>query len=214
MDDRPNKPSKRKPAKSAHPSQEEKEAMTAVLEKARLKDERPVVQPIPLDPPPNFELPVGDLGTAAPPHNNFSSDVAAALNVDPNGYDYGGRYGGYQATPYNSTLLDDSECDSRAEYIHHATGRVPSAPGYATYSVPFFDPDAYGQGHRASSAAPPRESRAPRALDQMQQILEGIKRATSACTLAIQSFVGQGELILVSLISLEFLGFSDFRFTQ
>jgi hypothetical protein len=71
------------------------EALTAILEKARLKDERPVVQPIPLGPPPNFEPPVGDLGTAAPPHNNFSSNVAAASNVDPDGYDYGGRYGGY-----------------------------------------------------------------------------------------------------------------------
>jgi hypothetical protein len=59
MDDRPNKPSKRKPAKSAHPSQEEKEAMMATLEKARLKDERPAVQSVPLEPP-NFELPVGD----------------------------------------------------------------------------------------------------------------------------------------------------------
>jgi hypothetical protein len=144
MNDRPNKPSKRKPAKSAHPSQEEKEAMTAEFKKARLKDDRSLVQPSPLDQLSHFEPPVGDLGTAAPPHNNFSSDVAAASNVDPDGYDYGGRYGGYQATRFNSTLLDDRECDSRAEYIHHATRRVPSAPGYATYSVPFSDPDAYG----------------------------------------------------------------------
>jgi hypothetical protein len=47
----------------------------------------------------------------------------------------------------------------------------------------------------------------------MQQILEGIERATSASTLAIQLFVAQGELILVYLISLKFLGFSDFLFT-
>jgi hypothetical protein len=213
MDDRPNKPSKRKLAKSAHPSQEEKEAMTATLEKARLKDERPMVQPIPLKPPPNFEPPVGDLGTPAPLHNDFSSNVAAASNVDPDGYDYWGRYGGYQATCFNSTLLDDRECDSRVEYIHHATQHVPSALGYATYLAPFSDPDAYGQGHYASSTAPPRESPAPRALDWMQQILEGIERATSASTLAIQSFVGQGELILVYLNLLKFLGFSDFRFT-
>jgi hypothetical protein len=65
MDDRPSKPSKRKLAKSAQPSHEEKEAMTAELEKARLKDERPLVQPTPLEPPPRFEPPVGDLGTAS-----------------------------------------------------------------------------------------------------------------------------------------------------
>jgi hypothetical protein len=41
MDDHPNKPSKRKLSKSAQPSHEEKEAMTAELEKVRLKDDRP-----------------------------------------------------------------------------------------------------------------------------------------------------------------------------
>jgi hypothetical protein len=71
MDDCPSKPLKRKPAKSAQPSSEEKEAMTEELEKARLKDERPAVQPTPLEPPPHFHLPVGDLGTAAPPQNDF-----------------------------------------------------------------------------------------------------------------------------------------------
>jgi hypothetical protein len=34
-------------------------------------------------------------------------------------------------------------------------------------------------------------------LDRMQQILEGIECATSASSLAIQVFVGQGELIIV-----------------
>jgi hypothetical protein len=138
---------------------------------------------------------VGDSGTSAPPLNEYSSEVAAVPKVDMD-YDYGGRYGGYQATRFNSTLLDDRECDSRAEYIHHATRRFPSAPGYVTYSAPFSDPDAYGQGHCASSAAPPRERPAPRALDRMQQILEGIERATSASSIAIQSFVGQGELFI------------------
>jgi hypothetical protein len=211
MDDRPNKSSKWKPAKSAHPSQEEKEAMTAELEKARFKDEWPSVQPIPLESPPHFELPVGDLGTAAPPLNDFSSNMAAASNVHPDGYDYGGRYGGYQATRFNSTMLDDRECDARAEYIHHATRRVPSVPGYVgSYSSPFTDPNAYGQGHHASSTAPRRESPVPQALDWMQEILESNERATSASSLAIQSFVGQGELILDYLISLKFLGFRNF----
>jgi hypothetical protein len=121
MDDR-QKPSKRKPAKSAHPSQEEKEAMTVTLEKARLKDERPAVQSSPLEPP-NFEPPAGDLGTAAPPLE-YSSEVAAAPNADMD-YDYGGCYGGYQAPRFNSTLLNDRECDSRAEYFHHVFCQRP-----------------------------------------------------------------------------------------
>jgi hypothetical protein len=131
MDDRPNKPSKRKPAKSAQPSNKEKEVMTAELEKARLKDEQPLVQPTPLEPPPHFEPPVGDLGTAAPPLNDYHSNEAAASDVGPDGYNYGGSYGGYQATRFNSSQLDDHECDARAEYNFHASRRVSSAPGYA-----------------------------------------------------------------------------------
>jgi hypothetical protein len=46
MDDRLSK-LKRKSVKSAQPSQEEKEAMMATLEKALLKDDRSVVQAVP-----------------------------------------------------------------------------------------------------------------------------------------------------------------------
>jgi hypothetical protein len=193
MDDRQNKPSKRKPVKSSY---EEKEAMTAELEKAHLKDDRPSVQPTPLEPP-HFEPPVGDLGTAAPPYE-VSSHEAAASNAYPEGYDYGGHYGGYQATRFNSTQLDDRECDAGAEYRYHQATRCPtSAPGYVgAYSAPFNDPNAYGQGHHASNAAPQGESQAPQALNRMQRILENIERATSASSLHIKSFFGQGELIL------------------
>jgi hypothetical protein len=190
MDDRLSKP-KRKPAKSAHPSQEEKEAMTASLEKARLKEVRPAAQPTPLEPP-SFEPPVESSGTAAPPPTDFPDTAAAQVD-----YDYRGRYGGVQPTRYNSTAMDDQENDARAKYIYqqgrHIRSATSSAPGYpAYYSVPFYEPNAYGQGHRVSTA-PQRENPLP-ALDRMQQILEGIERATNASSLAIQSFVGQGEL--------------------
>jgi hypothetical protein len=194
MDDRPNKPSKRKLAKSAQPSHEEKKAMTVELEKARLKDDRPSVQPAPLEP--HFEPPVGDLGTAAPPYVDNSSHEAAASNIYPEGYDYGGRYGGYQATRFKSSQLDDRECDARAEYNYQVSRRPTSAPGYVgSYSAHFNDPNAYGQGHRASNAASQGESPAPQALNRMQRILESIERAMSASSLHIQLFFGQGELL-------------------
>jgi hypothetical protein len=85
MDERSNKSSKRKPAKTSHPSHEEKEVMMAELEKARLKS----VQPAPLEPPQVSMPPVGDLGTAAPPYKDASSNMAAASNVYPEGYNYG-----------------------------------------------------------------------------------------------------------------------------
>jgi hypothetical protein len=117
MDDCFSKP-KRKPAKSAHPSQKEKEAMTATLEKACLKDERP----------PNFEPPKGESLTAVPPLNDFTSEAAAAAHVED--YDYGGRYGEYQATRFNSSMMDDRESDARAEYNYLASRCVSSAPGF------------------------------------------------------------------------------------
>jgi hypothetical protein len=73
MDDRQSK----KASKAAKdlPSQEEKEAMTATLEKARLKEVR-VVQPTPLETPPSIVQPPGDLGTAAPTPSAFPAGTA------------------------------------------------------------------------------------------------------------------------------------------
>jgi hypothetical protein len=188
MDDRHSK--KRKSAKD-HPSQEEKEAMTASLEKALLKEVRPVGQPKNLEPPPSFEPPAEDFGTAAPTSTAFPDGAAAQVD-----YDYGDRYGGVQSTRYNSTAVDDQEIDARNEYLYqqgrHVRSATSSAPGYpAHFSAPFFQADAYGQGHHAFTA-PMRENPSP-ALDRMQKILEGIERASNASSLAIQSFVGQGE---------------------
>jgi hypothetical protein len=183
MDERSNKPSKRKPTKTSHPSHEEKEAMTAES-----------VQSAPLKSPQVFTPPVRDLGTVAPPYEDASSNVAAASNVNPEGYDYEDCYGGYQATCFNSTQVDDRDCDARVEYCYHqATRRTTSVPGYVdAYSAPFNDPNAYGQGHCASNAATQRESQAPQALDHMGRILESNERATSASYLQLQSFFRSG----------------------
>jgi hypothetical protein len=102
MDDRHSKKHSKKEKHSSkpdsHPSSEEKEAMTASLEKARLKEVHPA-QPTPLAPSPSIAPPVVDSGTAAP----YSSAVPAASHD----YDYGDRYGGYQPTRYNSNAVDD-----------------------------------------------------------------------------------------------------------
>jgi hypothetical protein len=158
------------------------------LENARLKDERPSVQPAPPEPPSHFEPPVGDLGTAAPPLNDFPSNEAAASNVCPDGYDYGGRYGGYQATRFNSLLLDDCKCDARAAYNHHASRRFPSVPGYVgSYSAPFTDPNAYGHLLCVQWRAPGREPSATGARPDAAHF--GEHRACHECLLPLYPVV-------------------------
>jgi hypothetical protein len=185
MDDRQSKKRKSSSKPESHPSQEEKEAMTASLEKARLKEVRPA-QSTPLEPPPSFVPAVVDSGTAAP--NSTAVSDAAATHSE---YDYGDRYGGVQSTRFNSNAVDDEELDARNEY-YFQQGRphrsASSALGYpAHYSAPFFQADAYGEGHRASTAYT-RESSSP-----VMEHMEGIERTSAASALAIQSFVGQGE---------------------
>jgi hypothetical protein len=117
------------------------------------------VQPAPLDQFKVFMPPVGDLGTATPPYD-ASYNVAALSVVYPDeGYDYGDRYGGYQATRFNSSQVDDQEANARADYRYHHASRCPMpAPGFVdVYSAPYSDPNAHGQGLCASHNAPQRE---------------------------------------------------------
>jgi hypothetical protein len=164
--------------------------MTASLEKARLKDVHSA-QPTPLTSSPSVVPPVVDSGTAAP--------CPSAVPTAPQDYDYGDRYGGYQPTRFNSSAVDDQELDARNEWNYHQ-GYYPhrsasSAQGYPTrYSAPFYQADAYGQGHFASTANTRENSSS--ALDRMERLMEGMSRSAAASAQAIQSFVGQGEFIV------------------
>jgi hypothetical protein len=172
------------------PSQEEKEAMTASLEKARLKEVR-VVQPTPLETPPSSIQPPGGLGTAAPNPSALPTGATAQGT-------HGDHYSGYLFTTFNSSAVDDREVDSRNEYLYQqglysTRAATSSTQGYpAQYSAPFYQADAYGRDHRAYPASSAREIPHP-ALDRMERIMEGIAHASTASSVAIQQFVGQGE---------------------
>jgi hypothetical protein len=203
MDDR-NKPSRRKLAKTSLPSAEEKEALTTAFNSKLPKS----VQPAPLKLAKVFAPSVGNLGTPAPSFNASSKVAASSTAYSDEGYDYGDRYGGYQATRYNSSQVDDREHDARADFCYQQANRRPMpAPGYVdAYSAPYSDPNAYGQCLHASFEAPQRESQAPPALDRMERILERIEGASSASSIQLQAFIGQGELIF--FILLKFLKFT------
>jgi hypothetical protein len=68
----------------------------------------------------------------------------------PEGYNYGARYGGYQATRFNSTLVNDEEADARVEWNYHQRQPLAQTAGYmGAYSAPFPGPSARSQGFHA-----------------------------------------------------------------
>jgi hypothetical protein len=119
--------------------------------------------------------PVWVSDTAAPTFDR-TSNVEASSGVYPDeGYDYGDRYGGYQATRYNSTQVDDDEACARADYRYHWYHQPAPAPEYVgVYSTPYSDLNARGRGLRTSHDEPQRESQAPQALNRMERIMEHI----------------------------------------
>jgi hypothetical protein len=148
--------------------------------------------------------PVGVKDPAAAPTFDGTSNMEATSGFYPDeGYNYGDRYGGYQATRFNSSQVNDQEADARADYRYHRYHHPAQAPGY---SAPFIDPNARGRGLYASHDEPQRESQASQVLDRIKRIMERMERqqavASSASSAQLQAFIGQGEFF--SLISLKF----------
>jgi hypothetical protein len=196
------KPSKRKPAKQTLSS---KEAMESELNRKLHKSTWVPVQPAPLAQSEVFMPPVGVSDTAAPTFDGTSNMVASSGVYPDEGYNYGDRYGGYPATRYNSTQVDDEEADARADYRYHQYHQP--APEYVcAYSAPYSDPNARGQGLCTSHDEPQIESQAPKALDRMERIMERMERqqaaASSASSKQLQAFIGQGEFFSIILLKI------------
>jgi hypothetical protein len=131
-------------------------------------------------------------------------------NIEPQGfypdegYDYGARYGGYQTTRFNSTLVNDDEVDARADFRYHQHRQSAQTAGYiGAYSAPFSDPSAQSRGFRASFDDSKEESQASPALDRIEHIMERMERqqvastfASSASSAQLHALIGQGEFHL------------------
>jgi hypothetical protein len=188
------KPSKRRQAKDTLSS---KEDMESELNQKLLDPNSGVpVQHAPLTQSEDSSLPVGTKDAA--PVVDRMSNVEASSGFYPNEeYDYGDRYGNFQATRFNSSHVEAEEADARAGFRYHRY--YQPAPTYVdTYSAPFIDPSARGRGLRVSHGDPQKESQAPPAFDRMERILEHMERqqaaASSASSQQLQAFIIQGEL--------------------
>jgi hypothetical protein len=121
-------------------------------------------------------------------------------------YNYGVRYGGYQTTRFNSTLVNDEEADARANFRYHRHRQSAQTAGYVgAYSAPFSDPSARSRGFRASFDDSKRESQASPALDRIERIMECIERQQAAASSALSAssaqlhvLIGQGEFLFFS----------------
>jgi hypothetical protein len=132
----------------------------------------------------------------------------------PEGYDYGARYGGYQATCFNSTLVNDKEADARAEWNYHRRQPPAQMAGYVgMYLAPFLGPSARSQGFRAPYDDLERESQASPALDRIERIMGCMERqqaasASTVSTVKLHALIGQGEFLLFLLNYLKCLKFA------
>jgi hypothetical protein len=191
------KPSKRRLAKYTLFSKEDMES--ELNRKLPNPSSWVLVQPAPLTQMEEF-APVGVKVAAAPTFDGTSNLEASSGFYPDEGYDYGDRYGRFQATRYNSSQVNDDEADARADYRYHWYHQPAPAPGYmGAYSAPFIDPNARGRGLCASHDEPQRESQA---LDRIERMERQQAAASSASSAQLQAFIGQGEFF--SLISLKF----------
>jgi hypothetical protein len=122
--------------------------------------------------------------TRIPPQEGNAAPVADALSgplfdgshagmrgVDPAGYEHGANYGGYLAIGFNSSMVDDGEAASRAEYRYQQVQRQASrTPAYGDlYSCP--RPNARSDSLRTSFDGREGESQSLRTLDRIEGIM-------------------------------------------
>jgi hypothetical protein len=136
--------------------------------------------------------------TSAPTFDGTSNVESQGVYPDE-GYDYGVRYGGFQSTRFNSSLVNDKEAD--AEWRYHRHRHSAQTAGYAQpYSAPY--PRARSRGFCAPFNDSQRESQASPALNRIERIMERMERqqaaATSASTASstqLHALFGQGKFI-------------------
>jgi hypothetical protein len=74
-------------------------------------------------------------------------------------YDYGALYRGFQATRFNSSLVNDGEADAWADFRYNRHRQSAQVTWYmGAYSVPFSDPSARSRGFCASYDNSKRDS--------------------------------------------------------
>jgi hypothetical protein len=103
----------------------------------------------------------------------------------PTGYEHGANYGGYLATEFNSSMVNDDEAASRAEYRYQqqVQGHASRTQAYGDlYSCP--RPNARRTSLRRSFDGRERESQSSHALERIEGIMARMEQHLAVSTLA------------------------------
>jgi hypothetical protein len=209
-----NKPTKKRLATDTRSS---KENMEVELNRKLPKHGTGYWMPVPVHSAPLTEENIAPVEVQPTPAPTFdgTSNYESQGNYHE-GYDYGACYGGYQATRFNSTLVNIEEAEARAEWNYHWRQPPAQTAGYVgAYSAPFTGPSARSQGFCAPYDDLERESQASPALDRIEHIMGRMERqqaaaasASTASTAQLHSLIGQGKFLLFSLNYLKCLKFA------
>jgi hypothetical protein len=116
----------------------------------------------------------------APTSPFYDGSYAGMQGAYPEGYEHGADYGGYSATRFNSSTVDDDEAASRAEYVYmqRQASRMPA------YGDPYGRPcpSAQSASVRTYFDSRERESQSLHALERIEGIMARMKRHLVAST--------------------------------
>jgi hypothetical protein len=189
MDKQPSK-KRRLAADTLLSSQDMESALNKSLPK-RGSGSRPAVQSAPFTE--EAVAPVEVQPTTVPTVDGASN--AESQGVNPEGYDHGVRYGGHQATSFNSSLVDDNEAEARTEWRYHRHCQSAQPAAYAgPYTTAY--PSAQSSRFRASFDDSQRESQASPSLDRIEAIMVRMERHQAAATTASTASLAQLHTLL------------------
>jgi hypothetical protein len=113
----------------------------------------------------------------------FDGSQAGMRGADPAGYEHGANYGGYLATGFNTSLVDDGEAASRAEhrYQNHVQRQASRTPAYGDpYGCP--RPNARRTSLRTSFDGREGESQSLQVLGRIEDVMSRMERHFAAST--------------------------------
>jgi hypothetical protein len=99
----------------------------------------------------------------APTGPFYDGSYAGKRGAYPEGYEHGANFGGYAATRFNLSMVDDDEAASRAEYLYQMRRQASRTPAYGDpYGRPC--PNTRSESLRTSFDGRERESQSSHAL--------------------------------------------------